>query len=121
VLAINGTNVCNAATCPISKRVIGMFAFDVSSDGLTNLSAPILALFALPFLSGVDHFVPAAPGGTGKVSVSLTSRGMGPAPTVNFPSRPSTTDQVTVQLNDFDCPGRQEGCSREVGKKRLHR
>jgi hypothetical protein len=88
VLEINGTNVCNAATCPINKRVIGMFAFDVGSDGATNLTAP---------------------GGTGKVWVSLTSRGVGPARTVNFPNRPSTTDQVTVQLNDFECPGRRKG------------
>jgi pimeloyl-ACP methyl ester carboxylesterase len=121
VLEVGGTNVCNAATCPINKRVIGMFAFDVGSDGATNLAAPIPALVALPFLSGVDHFIPAAPGGTGKVSVSLTSRGVGPARTVNFPNRPSVTDQVTVQLNDFECPGRLEGCSRGVGKKRGHR
>jgi pimeloyl-ACP methyl ester carboxylesterase len=112
LLEINGTNVCNAATCPINKRVIGMFAFDVGSDGMTNLSAPIPALFAIPFISGVDHFIPAAAGGTGKVSVSLTSRGAGPARTVNFPNRPSTTDQVTVQLNDFECPARREGCAK---------
>jgi Lipase C-terminal domain/Lipase (class 2) len=116
LLEINGTNVCNAATCPINKRVIGMFAFDVGSDGATNLSAPIAALFALPFISGVDHFIPAVADGAGKVSVSLTSRGAGPARTVNFPNRPSTTDQVTVQLNDFECPGRREGCA-----KRGHR
>jgi pimeloyl-ACP methyl ester carboxylesterase len=121
VLEISGTNVCNAATCPVNKRVIGMFAFDVGSDGATNLAAPIPALFALPFLSGVDHFIPAAPGGTGTVSVSLTSRGVGPARTVNFPNRPSTTDQLTVQLNDFECPGRREGCARGVGKERGHR
>jgi pimeloyl-ACP methyl ester carboxylesterase len=117
VLAINGTNVCNAATCPINKRVIGMFAFDVGSDGVTNLSAPIPALFALPFLSGVDHFIPAVAGGTGKVSVSLTSRGVGPPRTVNFPNRPLTTDQVSVQLNDFDGSGRSKGSSRVVGKR----
>jgi pimeloyl-ACP methyl ester carboxylesterase len=102
VLTINGTNICNAATCPINKRVIGMFSFDAGSDGATNLTAPIPTLFALPFLSGVDHFIPAVAGGTGKVSVSLTSRGVGPARTVNFPNRPSTTDQVSVQLNDFE-------------------
>ena len=121
VLEVRGTNVCSAATCPINKRVIGMFAFDVGSDRATNLAAPIPALFALPFLSGVDHFIPAAAGGSGKVSVSLTSRGVGPRRTVNFPNRPSTTDQVTVQLSDFECPGRREGCSRGAGKKGGHR
>jgi hypothetical protein len=102
-------------------RVIGMFAFDVGSDAATNLAAPIPALFALPFLSGVDRFIPAAPGGTGTVSVSLTSRAVGPARTVNFPNRPSTTDQVTVLLNDFECPGRRKGCARGVGMERGHR
>jgi Lipase C-terminal domain/Lipase (class 2) len=116
LLEINGTNVCNAATCPINKRVIGMFAFDVASDGTSNLSAPIPVLFALPFISGVDHFIPAAAGGTGKVSVTLTSRGAGPARTVNLPNHASTTDQVTVQLNDFECRARREGCA-----KRGHR
>jgi hypothetical protein len=36
---------------------------------------------------------------------------------VNFPNRPSTTDQVTVLLNDFECPGRREGCARGVGSR----
>ena len=63
---VNGTNVINAATAPITKRVIGMFAFDTGSDGVSNVATPHPVFFALPFLSGVDLFIPAAapPAGT---------------------------------------------------------
>ena len=50
----------NAATAPITKRVIGMFAFDTGSDGVSNVATPHPVFFALPFLSGVDLFIPAA-------------------------------------------------------------
>ena len=37
-LYLNGTNVINAATAPITKRAIGMFAFDAGSDGVSNVT-----------------------------------------------------------------------------------
>jgi hypothetical protein len=96
--------VINPATAPIDKRVIGVFAFDVGSDGVGDVSKPIPVVFGLPFLTGVDLFVPAAtpPGGT--VSVALRSRGAGPVRTVNFPNFPSSTDAVSVGFWDFE-PG----------------
>jgi pimeloyl-ACP methyl ester carboxylesterase len=102
VLAINGTSVCNPATCPIEQQVNAVFAFDRGSDGRTDLSAPDPAYSSLPFLTGVDIFIPAAIPPTGKVSVGLTSRGVGPVRTVNFPNFASATDAVIVQLNDFE-------------------
>jgi hypothetical protein len=102
ILAINGTNVCNPATCPIEHQVNAVFAFDRGSDGRTDLSAPDPAYSSLPFVTGVDIFVPAAIPPTGKVSVALTSRGAGPVRTVNFPNFASATDAVIVQLNDFE-------------------
>jgi pimeloyl-ACP methyl ester carboxylesterase len=102
VLAVNGTNVLNAATAPITKRVIGMFAFDVGSDGVSNPTVPHPLLFSLPFLSGVDLFMPAAQPPTGKVSVALRSRGAGRLRRVTFPNFPSSTDSVSVGLNDFE-------------------
>jgi hypothetical protein len=103
-LSVNGTQVINPATAPIDKRVIGVFAFDVGSDGVSDVSKPIPVVFGLPFLTGVDLFVPAAtpPGGT--VSVALRSRGAGPVRTVNFPNFPSSTDAVSVGFWDFE-PG----------------
>jgi pimeloyl-ACP methyl ester carboxylesterase len=102
VLEIDGANTVNAATAPLAELVVAMFAFDRGSDGVTDLSAPLPAFIALPFLSGVDLFIPAAPGG-GTVSVRLASRGGGPVRTVSFPSFPSSAHSVTVYLNDFEC------------------
>ena len=102
VLSINGTNVINAATSPQSKRTIGLFAFDSGADGQSNLSAPLPAFFALPFISGVDLAIPAARPPTGRISVRLRSRGRGPVRAINFPNFPSATDRVSVQFNDYE-------------------
>jgi len=102
VLTVNGTNVINAATSPISHRTNAMFAFDQGSDRQSDVSAPIPVFFGLPFLSAVDLFIPAASPPTGTVQVALTSRGSGPAREVSFPNYPSSNDTVSVQLNDFE-------------------
>jgi pimeloyl-ACP methyl ester carboxylesterase len=39
-LTIDGTNVVNAATCPIDKRVNAVFAFDVGADGICSSRRP---------------------------------------------------------------------------------
>ena len=101
-LFVNGTNVINAATAPITKRVIGMFAFDAGSDQVSNVSAPLPVVFSLPFLSGVDLFVPATASAGGTSSVALRSRGDAPLRVVNVPDFPSSTDSITVNLNDYD-------------------
>ena len=50
----------------------------------------------------MDLFLPAAAPPKGKVSVALRSRGAGPTRVVNVPNFPSSTDSVTVNLNDFE-------------------
>lgn len=106
ILAIDGTNVCNAATCPISQQVNAVFAFDRGSDGQTDLSAPHPVFSQLPFITGVDIFVPAATPPTGTVSMELRSRGARRARTLNFPNLASTVEGVVVQLRDFERPRR---------------
>ena len=102
VLSIAGTNVCVPVLCPIDKRVNAVFFSDRHADGRTDLSAPHPVFDALPFVVGVDIFVPAAAPPTGTAAVELRSRGGGPVRTVNFPNFASATDVVTVQLNDFE-------------------
>jgi pimeloyl-ACP methyl ester carboxylesterase len=102
VLTIDGTSVCNPATCPISMQVNAVFAFDRFSDGNTDLSSPHPVLSRLPFVTGIDIFVPAARPPTRTVTVGIRSRGKGPERTVRFPNFPSSTDGVIVQLNDFE-------------------
>jgi hypothetical protein len=104
VLTINGQTVCNATTCPLSKEVNGLFAADYNHDGQSETDqtwAPYQSASQY-FLSSVDVFAPAASPPSGKVAVGIKSRGIGPVRTITFPNFEATTDDVTVQLNDFD-------------------
>jgi hypothetical protein len=103
VLAIDGTNVLNAATSPRTKRVNAVFAFDIGSDGVTDLTKPHPVLFTLPFLTGVDVFVPAAEPPNATVHLTMTARtAHGRSATVNVPNWQSSHHHVTVQFRDFD-------------------
>ena len=53
-MKVEGRSLLNAANAPRTKRVNAIFAFDAGSDGVTDLTAPLPALFALPFITGMD-------------------------------------------------------------------
>jgi pimeloyl-ACP methyl ester carboxylesterase len=103
ILKVNGLSICTAATCPLSKEVNGLFAadFDRDSASNTNETWPPYNNSSPYFVSSVDLFVPAANPPKSTVTVSLQDRGSGPLHTIAFPNFPSTTDDVTVQFNDF--------------------
>jgi pimeloyl-ACP methyl ester carboxylesterase len=101
-LTIDGTQVLNAADAPRTKRVIATFAFDQHLDGVTDLSAPIAAFFAVPFISGVDLVLPAAPRGAGRITAVARPRGgAGHLDVLNAPNWPSTSDRITLQFHDY--------------------
>jgi pimeloyl-ACP methyl ester carboxylesterase len=102
-LSINGTNVLNAATAPRTKRAIAVFAYDAAKDGVSHPEAAIPALSSLPFMAGVDLFVPATPAGE-TVKLSSVHRG-GRTDVVNVPNLPSSTDRISVQFNDYSQRG----------------
>ena len=106
VLEVDGVNVLNAATSPIQKRTIGMFIHDDGSDGVSDVGSPLGVFVALPFISGVDLFIPAATPPIATVHVDLTPRGdEGATQRLRFPNFASTTDRVTLQFNDFTGTG----------------
>jgi len=101
-LQINGTNVIDVATCPIDKRVNAIFAYDNGADGISDVSTPIPFFFALPFITGVDLFVPAAVPPDQTVSIVLTPRdGGGKTQVLNVPNWPSLSDRVSLQFHDY--------------------
>ena len=102
LVTIDGTDIVNSATAPISHRTNAIFVFDKGSDRQSDLNAPLPAFFAQPFLSGVDLYIGAAAPPNATVSVALTSRGGGPSRTVAFPNVPSSTDEVTVPFFDYE-------------------
>ena len=91
----------NAANAPRTKRVIGIFGYDVGLDGVTDLTAPVPFFFSLPFITGIDVFLPADPGGAGRVSLASRQRGGGHVDVINIPNWPSDTDTVSIQFNDY--------------------
>ena len=102
-LVVGGHELATPAIAPQSKRAIGMFAFDAGVDGVTDLSAPLPALFALPFITGGDVFLPATTPPDGTIRVETVQRGRAPASPrcVNIPNWASSTDHVSVMLRDF--------------------
>jgi hypothetical protein len=101
-LTINGTGVLNATTTPRSKRAIALFAYDWKSDRSTDTSTSIGLFPVLPFMSGVDIYLPAENPPTGSVTLETRQRGGngGTAPLV-VPDWPSDTNTVTVFFDDY--------------------
>jgi len=102
-LKIDGLSLLNAANAPRTKRVNAVFAFDAGSDGVTNLAAPLPALFALPFITGMDVYIPATTPPRDVVTVAMTARaGDGRSEVVNVPNWASSQHHVTIQFRDFE-------------------
>jgi dienelactone hydrolase len=93
-LRINGLDVLNEANSPRVKRVIGIFAFDKHSDGVTDLSAPLPEFYAQTFITGMDVYLPAR----GRTVVTAVERGTGTITVLPIPAWPSTTHRSTVNF-----------------------
>lgn len=100
-LEINGTNVINAATSPVSNLTIGIHTFDKGSDRVTHLSEPVEFFFALPFQTGMDIYMPAAPPG-GTICFANAPRGDETRmQVVNVPNWPSSEHRISIQFTDY--------------------
>ncbi|WP_238018459.1 alpha/beta hydrolase [Dactylosporangium sp. AC04546] len=93
-LRINGRSVLTEANSPRAKRVIGIFAFDKGSDGVTDLSAPLPEFYAQTFITGMDVYIPAR----GLTVVSARERGTGTVTVLPIPAWPSSSDRSTVNF-----------------------
>jgi pimeloyl-ACP methyl ester carboxylesterase len=101
-LSVDGLQILNPANSPRSKRVIGIFAYDRGVDGATDLSAPIPSFFALPFITGIDLYVPAAaPPGRSVRIVARPRDGGGHVDAINVPNWRSSDNQISVQFDDY--------------------
>jgi hypothetical protein len=98
-LWINGRNILNGANAPRAKRVIGVFAFDHGSDGVTDLTAPLPEFFAVTFMTGMDVFIPAAQQRPGTVQILARHRGGGFS-AMPVPNWKSSEHRVSIEIND---------------------
>ena len=100
ILEVNGDNVLQAVT-PITKSLVGLFVYDYDADAASNLTDPTW-LHMLPFLTGIDLYLPAADPPDGTISVVLTPRdGGGKTQVVNVPNWASSEDAISVRFTDY--------------------
>jgi hypothetical protein len=104
-LTFNGLDVCTETICPIQQLVNAVFAYDRQDDQQSDTSTRDPSYSRITFLTGVDAYMPAQAPPTGKVTVTLRSRGGGPERSVVFPNFPASSDVESVQLNDFEPAG----------------
>ena len=105
ILKINGIKACNPTTCPLSKEVNALFVADFNHDGKSETHDTWKPYQQLGFfVSSVDIFAKAQTPPKGEATVSIQDRGKGPVRSISFPNWPGTTDDVTVQLNDYSEP-----------------
>jgi len=104
VLAIDGTDVMNPVVAPsgaVGAASSAYFAFDVGSDGVSNLTSIPFPFAFIPFLTGSDLYIPAAPAGS--IEIETVPRGdFDAARTIHVRNIPSTEGRVVVQLYDFE-------------------
>ncbi|MEU4692447.1 alpha/beta hydrolase [Actinoplanes sp. NPDC023714] len=95
-LVVNGTNILNGANAPRAKRVIGIFAFDAGLDRASDLAAPLPEFFAITFMTGIDHYIPAR----GTTSILVRSRGGGYT-YMPIPAWKSSKHRVSLEIDDY--------------------
>lgn len=105
-LKVAGQELFNADIVPASKHTIGFFLFDSGSDGKNDLSQCIGIFGLIPFISGVDFYLPASETPDGSISIILKSRKVAGTTNdklqiLNVPNWASSNSQIFVQFNDF--------------------
>jgi len=102
ILAVDGVNLVNAATCPITKRATTIFAYDKGTDGISDISQMIPIFATISFLTGVDFYIPAMNPPDERIRLVLIPRsGDGKMQVMNVPNWPSSTNSISVIFNDF--------------------
>jgi pimeloyl-ACP methyl ester carboxylesterase len=99
-LEVAGADIMTAALSPRVNRTIGIFVHDQGLDGQSDLGAPVSPT-GLPFLTGVDLFIPADDPPTGTVAVTATPRlGDGPEGFC-IPNYSSSSHRSSIQFASF--------------------
>jgi hypothetical protein len=106
ILAINGVNIVNAATCPsvpFPAIVDILFVFDQNADQVSHPQVPIPELTPLVFFALVDLYVPGAYPPNGTIRLTLIPRGgNGLMQVINVPNWASSeVRRISVTFNDF--------------------
>ncbi len=111
-LTVGGTEIMTPVAASRTKHLSGLFLMDWGPDNaeplgatnepdqVTDLTTAIATFNALPFMSGLDLYMPASPAGV--ISLVLSPRGGdGATQVVNVPNLPSNEIRISVHFRDF--------------------
>ncbi|WP_150304672.1 alpha/beta fold hydrolase [Pseudomonas saliphila] len=103
VLTVNGTNLITAETAPLLDRLSSLFLHDRGADQQSAPGTPDPTLGAIPFISSVDLYLPAASPPDNIIAIELTPRGgEGATQLINVPNWPSSeVRSISVQFRDY--------------------
>jgi pimeloyl-ACP methyl ester carboxylesterase len=98
----DGGEAVDALATFVGNSAIGIHVHDdLATPGATTL-LPLPYFSEQPFQSGVDVFLPAAPGGSGTIRIESVPRGDTSRPQVlNVPNWPSSTHAISVVFTDY--------------------
>lgn len=101
-LRVNGTNVVTAQTGPLLNRLSNIFLHDRNTDGVSNLLIADPVFHAIPFMSGLDMYIPGALEPDNVITIELTSRRGGPVQRINVPNWASSqVRSISVHFRDY--------------------
>ena len=105
-LTVGGLEVATPELAPRRRRILAVFNFDRNNDRTTDTSAPLSPFASVPFLTGVDNYIPASPDASGVVPVTEVMRGnKRHTLTTNVPNWPSMAQPlghtVSVYFKDY--------------------
>lgn len=100
-LLIDGTDVVTPELAPLEDGIISPMVFDAGADGQSDLTAPVPAFGDVPFLTGVDLFLPATDPPEDTVPVVTRPRGRGGlGRRMAVPNWPSDQRRLVVHVPD---------------------
>lgn len=101
-LTINNMEVISDFLAPLSHRLSVLFIHDRGSDQQSDLTRPDPVFSTLPFMSGMDMYLPASATGSGTIELRLKSRRGGADQVINVPNWSSDkVRSVSIQFRDY--------------------
>lgn len=99
-IKVDGVEVCTEAISPASASTIGLSVIDAGTDGQSDLTQGLESFSTIPFVSGVDYFIPAEPP-LKVITVAVKSRMSDRAEQVIYVQNfKSTQGRVSIQFSD---------------------
>ena len=101
-LTVNGQEMISDLVAPLLTRLSVLFINDRGADQKSNLAVLDPYFASLPFMRGLDYYLPASANGSGSIEVRLQSRRGGQAQVINVPNWPSSqVRSVSLQFKDY--------------------